>query len=97
MDFQNYDYLFVKDLRSTYGDGRLGIGDLSKGIKIKYFKIEPESHKLKIMFSYEEEVDPCPNCLLDELSEHYWSWKRLSSMLIPIEKNKISEFNMNDW
>ncbi|SMC17629.1 hypothetical protein [Mycoplasmopsis agassizii] len=97
MDFENYDYLFVKDLRSTYGDGTLGIGDLSKGIKIKYFEIEPESHKLTILFTYEEEVNPCENCLLDELAEHYWSWKRLSSMLVPIEKNKISEFNMNDW
>ncbi|PAK21339.1 hypothetical protein CJJ23_02790 [Mycoplasmopsis agassizii] len=97
MDFEKYDYLFVKDLRSTYGDGNVGIGDLSKGIKINSYKIEPESHKFTIEFLYDDEVDPCPNCPLDEQLNHYWSWKRLSSMLIPIEKNKISEFNMNDW
>ncbi|WP_371246281.1 hypothetical protein ACA758_04515 [Mycoplasmopsis agassizii] len=97
MDFKNYDYLFVKDLRSSYGDGNVGIGDLSKGIKIHSYKIEPENHKLKIMFWYDEEVRGCHNCMADDAWDHSWTWKRLSSMLIPIEKNKISEFNMNNW
>ncbi|WP_143823650.1 hypothetical protein, partial [Mycoplasmopsis agassizii] len=97
MDFKKYNYLFVKDLRSTLGDGNAGIADLNKGIKIKSYKIEHESQKLNIIFSYDKEVYPCHNCPLDDALDHSWSWKRLSSMLIPIEKNKISEFNMNDW
>ncbi|WP_371246291.1 hypothetical protein ACA758_04575 [Mycoplasmopsis agassizii] len=95
-DFKKNDYIFLKDLRSAFGNDSLGIVDLNKGIKIGSYKIDADSKKLEINFSYDEETQHCHNCDLDDMF-HTWDWKRLSSMFIPMEKGKINNFDMNDW
>ncbi|WP_371246283.1 hypothetical protein ACA758_04525 [Mycoplasmopsis agassizii] len=102
MDFEKNNYLFIKDLRATNIYTGKGIGNLSKGIKIHSYKVEPDNKKVSITFSYDKEIDPCPKCLIPESvyssnAASEWYWKRLSSMFIPIEKNKLNDFNMNDW
>ncbi|PAF54989.1 hypothetical protein [Mycoplasmopsis agassizii] len=102
MDFEKNNYLFIKDLRATNIYTGKGIGNLSKGIKIHSYKVEPDNKKVSITFSYDKEIDPCPKCPIPESvyssnAASEWYWKRLSSMFIPIEKNKLNDFNMNDW
>ncbi|PAK20898.1 hypothetical protein CJJ23_04795 [Mycoplasmopsis agassizii] len=96
MDFSNYDYLFVKDLYSLKGGPHDNIADLSKGVNIDSYGFDLNTKTLKIKFGFDSEIDPCLDCPVN-LIEYTGLWKRLNSMFIPIAKNSINSFDMNEW
>ncbi|WP_371246287.1 hypothetical protein ACA758_04545 [Mycoplasmopsis agassizii] len=93
LDFDNYDYLFAKDLYAFpynfEGD------DWNRGINIMNYDVEPESKTLKLNLVIEFDTSCKGNYCVNYSYKR--GWNRLNSLLIPIKKNSIQSFNMNDW
>ncbi|PAK20900.1 hypothetical protein CJJ23_04805 [Mycoplasmopsis agassizii] len=97
LDFANYDYLFAKDLYSLNTRTiNYEIADLNGGVNINSYNIDPENKTLKINLGFDFEKQTCYG-ICASTYEYRYEWNRLNSMFIPIKKNSIDSFDMNQW
>ncbi|PAF55162.1 hypothetical protein [Mycoplasmopsis agassizii] len=105
LDFEKYDYLFLKDFldlrweRIEQNREGKGVPEMETGVEIADIKINPDKKRIEIglhIDNFEEQYDgDSHGSYLD--SEQMSKGDRLTSFLVPVEKGKIQNFDLNDY
>ncbi|PAK21021.1 hypothetical protein CJJ23_04105 [Mycoplasmopsis agassizii] len=106
LDFEKYDYLFLKDFWSFlyinvyFETMHSGVWELDGGIELGDFKIDANEKKIEIgLYIPPKKSNEKPRKIPDRLpsSDIWYEDPRLNSFLVPIEKGKINTFDLNDY
>ncbi|PAF55163.1 hypothetical protein CJF60_00555 [Mycoplasmopsis agassizii] len=105
LDFKNYDYLFLKDFWSLKWERNYnqfegkGVPILDAGVEIADIKINPDSKKIQIgLYFVDSWISLGDGIHGSHLSnEKMDKGDRLTSFLVPVEKGKIKNFDLNDY
>ncbi|PAF54988.1 hypothetical protein [Mycoplasmopsis agassizii] len=94
MDLKKYNYLFLKDFWNLEVNNGEADVLLDGGITIEDYDIDIKNKNITLDFR--EKSALLPRQFVNNIS---WTGasNRLTSFMIPIEKNKLSDFDFNDW
>ncbi|PAK21277.1 hypothetical protein CJJ23_02930 [Mycoplasmopsis agassizii] len=97
LDFDKYVYLFIKDVASQiFYSSIQGESKLNGGVEISKYNVDINNKTINLEWGW------VPT---SEIGDFHGSSPmirmgvpdRLTSFMIPVEKNKLSEFDFNDW
>ncbi|WP_371246106.1 hypothetical protein ACA758_03435 [Mycoplasmopsis agassizii] len=99
LDFEKYDYLFIKDMSNFFvNKGRGNELFLEGGLEINDYEINQNNKTIHIEWSHKSTVPAdderwliVPGIVSTDIP------KRFHSFFIPVAKGKISDFKVNDW
>ncbi|PAK20998.1 hypothetical protein CJJ23_04290 [Mycoplasmopsis agassizii] len=96
LDFDKYDYLFVKDESVFFKNGDEIEIWLSGGIQLRDYKINLDQKKIYLGYDI---APSAPKKYGKKTLGFYLNSlpDRLNSFFIPIEKNKLTQFVIDDW
>ncbi|WP_371246098.1 hypothetical protein ACA758_03375 [Mycoplasmopsis agassizii] len=95
LTLKNHDYLFVKDLWEYFSPTAIRVSRVEAGIELLDYRIDIENKTIKMKAGFVAEKF-CSNCGHNARAVYAYPPKT-TSFLIPVEKGKITDFNMNEW
>ncbi|PAK20994.1 hypothetical protein CJJ23_04270 [Mycoplasmopsis agassizii] len=96
LDFNKFDYMFIKDVSEFFRSNISAEFSLEYGIEINNYKIDEESKTIYINFIHGP-MNVRGSRVGANSQIQTGIPNRFHSFLIPIKKNRISNFNIYDW
>ncbi|PAF55455.1 hypothetical protein [Mycoplasmopsis agassizii] len=95
LNLEKFDYIFLKDLWRYIESPMIQVSRVDAGIEIIDYIVNLENKTIKIKTYIVPEKFQTSGVVNQGIS--WANPPRTTSFLIPVEKGKISDFNMNEW